>query len=205
VATGGANMVKAAYSSGTPAYGVGAGNVVVTIDETANLSDAASKIAESQLNDLAIGCSTENSAVIQEDIYDEAIDKMISAGAYLCTEEEKKKLQSVLWVNDQLNPDIICKPATYIAEKAGFEIPEDKTWIIVEESGYGEDYPFSGEKLSVVVTLYKYKTFNDAINLVNSIQEYSGAGHSCGIHSNDSDRILKYSLETKTSRVAVKM
>src|SRR5699024_561037 len=96
VATGGANMVKAAYSSGTPAYGVGAGNVVVTIDETANLSDAASKIAESQLNDLAIGCSTENSAVIQEDIYDEAIDKMISAGAYLCTEEEKKKLQSVL-------------------------------------------------------------------------------------------------------------
>lgn len=205
VATGGANMVKAAYSSGTPAYGVGAGNVVVTIDETADLKDAANKIAESQLNDLAIGCSTENAAVIQEDVYDDTVKSMIEAGAYLCNEEEKRKLQSVLWVDGHLNPDIICKPATFIAEKAGFSIPDDRTWIIVEETGYGSDYPFSGEKLSVVVALYKYKEFDDAINLVNGIQSYSGAGHSCGIHSNNEERILKYALETKTSRVAVKM
>lgn len=205
VATGGANMVKAAYSSGTPAYGVGAGNVVVVIDETADLKDAASKIAESQLNDLAIGCSTENAAVIQESVYDEAVQEMINAGAYLCNEEEKKKLQNVLWVNGHLNPDIICKPATYIAEQAGFEIPEDRTWLIVEEEGYGPEYPFSGEKLSVVVAIYKYDTFENAIKLVNNIQAYSGAGHSCGIHSNVDERILKFALETKTSRVAVKL
>lgn len=205
VATGGANMVKAAYSSGTPAYGVGAGNVVVVIDETADFKDAATKIAESQLNDLAIGCSTENAAVIQESVYDEVVEEMIKAGAYLCNEEEKQKLRNVLWVDGRLNVEVICKPATYIAEKAGFKIPEDRTWLLVEEEGYGPDYPFSGEKLSVVVTLYKYDTFENAIKLVNNIQAYSGAGHSCGIHSNDEERILKFALETKTSRVAVKL
>lgn len=205
VATGGANMVEAAYSSGTPAYGVGAGNVVVVIDETADYSDAANKIAESQLNDLAIGCSTENAAVIQEEIYDQTVKAMIDSGAYLCNQEEKEKIQNILWINGNLNPDVICKPATYIAKQAGFKIPEDRTWLIVEESGIGSDHPFSGEKLSVVVALYKYDLFDDAIKLVNDIQEYSGAGHSCGIHSNDDDKILKYALETKTSRVAVKM
>lgn len=205
IATGGADMVKAAYSSGTPAYGVGAGNVVVVIDETADLKDASSKIAESQLNDLAIGCSTENSAVIQKDVYDQAVKEMIAQGAYLCNAEEKAKLQATLWVDGHINPEVICKPATYIAEKAGFTIPEDRTWIIVEETGYGKEYPFSGEKLSVVVTLYKYDTFDNAVELVNNIQSYSGAGHSCGIHSFDDERILKYALATKTSRVAVRM
>lgn len=205
VATGGAGMVKAAYSSGTPAYGVGAGNVVVVIDETADIVDAANKIMEAQLNDLAIGCSTENAAVIQSKIYDEAIKAMIDSGAYLCNEMEKRQLQSVLWKDGNLNPEVICKPATYIAEKAGFKIPEDRIWIIVEETGYGPEYPFSGEKLSVIVALYKYDSFDNAIELVNNIQGYSGAGHSCGIHSNDDERILKFALSTKTSRVAVRM
>jgi len=205
IATGGPAMVKAAYSSGTPAYGVGAGNVVVVIDETADIADAASKIAESQMNDLAIRCSTENAIVIQEDIYDDVIQEMENNGAYLCDLSEKEKIQNVLWKDKNLNADIICKPATYITEQSGFEIPGDRTWLIVEEEGYGSDYPFSGEKLSVVVALYKYKTFDDAIKLVNNIQEYSGAGHSCGIHSKNDERIHEYSLKTKTSRVAVNL
>jgi sulfoacetaldehyde dehydrogenase len=205
VATGGAGMVKAAYSSGTPAYGVGAGNVVVVIDETADLVDAANKVAESQLNDLANGCSTENAAVVQANVYDKVVEAMVAAGAYVCNEEEKAKLQAVLWKDGFLNAEVIVKPATFIAEKAGFTIPEDRTWLIVEETGFGAEYPFSGEKLSVVVTLYKYDTFEEAIDLVNGIQAYSGAGHSCGIHSFDDERILKYALETKTSRVAVRM
>ncbi|MBO5329840.1 aldehyde dehydrogenase family protein [Anaerotignum sp.] len=205
VATGGAAMVKAAYSSGTPAYGVGAGNVVVVIDETADLKDAAEKVRDAQLNDLAIGCSTENSMAIQKDVYAAAMEEMVKTGAYICNAEEKAKLQAVLWVNGHLNPEIICKPATYIAEAAGIDMPADRTWIIVEETGYGKAYPFSGEKLSVVVTAYSYDTFDDAIELVNNIQAYSGAGHSCGIHSMDDDRILKYALETHTSRVAVRM
>lgn len=205
VATGGAPMVKAAYSSGTPAYGVGAGNVVVLIDETADIQDAAEKVAAAQLNDLAIGCSTENSVVIQEDIYDGTLQAMRDAGAYLCNAEEKAKLQNILWVNGHLNPEIIVKPAAFIAEKAGIDLPADRTWFLVEETGYGKEYPFSGEKLSVIVTAYKYDTFDHAIELVNNIQAYSGAGHSCGIHSMDDERIMKYALATRTSRVAVRM
>ena len=205
VATGGAGMVKAAYSSGTPAFGVGAGNVVVVIDETADLKDAAEKVRDAQLNDLAIGCSTENAMVIQKDVYGVAIKEMEVAGAYLCNEEEKAMIQKVLWVNGHLNADIICKPAADIAKAAGVTIPDDKTWLIVEETGYGKEFPFSGEKLSVVITAYQFDTFDDAIELVNGIQAYSGAGHSCGIHSKDEDRIMRFALETYTCRVAVGM
>lgn len=206
VATGGAPMVKAAYSSGTPAFGVGAGNVVVVVDETADYKDAAEKIKVAQLNDYAIGCSTENSMVIQKSIYDEMMKACVETGAYICNLEEKEKLQAFLWKGPKrLNPDAICLPAPLMASKAGFTIPEDRKWIIVEETGYGLDYPFSGEKLSVVVAAYKYDAFEDAINLVNNIQNYSGAGHSCGIHSKSDEHIMKYSLATHTSRVAVNM
>jgi len=205
VATGGKPMVKAAYSSGTPAYGVGAGNVVVVVDETADLKDAAEKIMVAQMNDYAIGCSTENSMVIQESVYDEMIRDCIETGAYLCNAEEKAKMQQFLWHDGHLNPDAICLPAPVMAEKAGFLIPADRKWIIVEETGYGPEYPFSGEKLSVVVTAYKYDTFENAIALVNNIQAYSGAGHSCGIHSFNEDHIMQYALGTHTCRVAVRM
>lgn len=205
VATGGAGMVKAAYSSGTPAYGVGAGNVVVVIDETADIKDAAEKVMAAQMNDWAIGCSTENAVVIQKNIYTKTIEAMEETGAYVCNPKEKALLQKTLWVDGHLNAEVICKPAAFIAEKAGFQLPPKKTWLIVEEEGFGKEYPFSGEKLSVVVAAYQYDTFDDAIKLVNGIQDYSGAGHSCGIHSTDQDRILKFALETHTSRVAVRM
>ena len=205
IATGGSGMVKAAYSSGTPAYGVGAGNVVCVIDETADLKDAAFKIMDSQINDLASGCSTENSVVIQSSVYDAAIEEMKKQFAHLCTAEEKAKLQDALWHDGKLNGDIICRPAPYIAKAAGFEVPEDTRWILVEETGYGKDFPFSGEKLSVVVTVYKYDDFDDAIKLVNGIQGYSGAGHSCGIHSFNEEHIMRFASETKTARVAVRM
>ena len=205
IATGGAPMVKAAYSSGTPAFGVGAGNVVVVIDETADIEDAAEKVKVAQLNDLAIGCSTENAVVIQKDIYDKTIDAMKKQGAYVCNAEEKEKLQNILWDRGHLNSEVIVKPAHFIAEKAGIDLPKECSWFIVEETGFGPKYPFSGEKLSVIVTAYKYDQFDDAIELVNNIQAYSGAGHSCGIHSTDEDRIMKFSLKTKTCRVAVRM
>ena len=204
IATGGAGMVKAAYSSGTPAFGVGAGNVVAVIDETADLKDAAKKITISQLNDLAIGCSTENSIAIQKDVYAACLDAFKAEGAHVCTAEEKKKLQSALWVDGHLNPELICTTAKNIAEKSGFSVPDDTSCIIVEETGYGPEFPFSGEKLSVVVTAYKWDTFEDAITLVNNIQAYSGAGHSCGIHSFNEERIMEYAMRTKTARVGVR-
>lgn len=203
VATGGTAMVKAAYSSGTPAYGVGAGNVVSVIDETANFEEAAEKIRRSQLNDLAIGCSTENAIVIQKDVYDQVIATFKANGAYVVTPEEKAMLQKTLFKDGHLNTEIICTPASNIAEKSGFNVPEGTDFILVEETGYGKAFPFSGEKLSVVITVYKYGRFDEAIDLVNGIQSYSGGGHSCGIHSHNDEHILEYAMRTKTSRVGI--
>ncbi|HJX79316.1 aldehyde dehydrogenase family protein [Glutamicibacter sp.] len=203
VATGGAPMVRAAYSSGTPSYGVGAGNAVVVVDETADLDYVAGEVAFSQMNDYAIGCSTENSVIVLSEVYDEAVAAFKRSGAHVCTAEEKAKLQVSLFKDGHLNPDVICKSASVMAQAAGFEVAEDTDWLIVEESGFGADYPFSGEKLSVVVTLYKTDKFAEAIDLVNGIHAHSGAGHSCGIHSTNDDRIMEFAERTNTTRVAV--
>lgn len=204
LATGGAGMVKAAYSSGTPAYGVGVGNAVVVVDETADIKDAANKVMRSKTFDYATSCSAENSLVIQEGIYDRFVKALENEGGYLLNEEEKEKLKSKMWINGVLNSDIVGQPPKKIAEVAVIDMPEDRRFIMVEEIGIGPDYPFSGEKLSVVVTLYKYNKFEEAIDKVNKITEYQGKGHSCGIHSTDDKRILEYALKTKTSRLMVR-
>jgi len=203
IATGGSGLVKAAYSSGKPAYGVGTGNVVSVIDETANLQDAAHKIMESQTNDWGTGCSTENSLVIQESVYDDMIKAMAKEGGVLLSSEDKKKLQDVMWIDGHLNGKIICRAPQRIADAAGIKIPEGTNFILVEEDGIGKEHPYSGEKLSVVLTVYKYKDFDDAIKLVNDIQAYMGAGHSCGIHSFNEEHIMKLASETRTSRVMI--
>jgi len=204
VATGGAGMVKAAYSSGKPAYGVGVGNAVVVVDETADLADAAHKVKTSKIFDFSTSCSSENSLVIQESVYDEFVEKLKAEGGYLVSPEEKVKLQAAMWQDGVLNRDIVAQPASTIAKIAGIDMPEDRCFIMVEETGIGKEYPFSGEKLSVVVTLYKYKEFDEAIDKVNRITGYMGSGHSCGIHSKVDERIEKLALETKTSRVMVR-
>ena len=203
VATGGSAMVKAAYSSGTPAYGVGAGNVVVVVDETANIKEAARKIKLSKTFDLASGCSCDNSAVIHEAIYDKVIEALKSEGGYLANQKEKEQLKKTMWIDGQLNKNIVAQPAFRIADLAGLKIPHDQKFLIVEEEGIGKEHPFSGEKMSVVLTVYKYKDFADAIAKVNSIQSYQGAGHSCGIYSIDDDHIEQLAIGTNTSRVMV--
>jgi len=204
LATGGAGMVKSAYSSGKPAYGVGVGNAVVVVDETADIKDAANKVMRSKTFDYATSCSSENSLVIQESIYDDMIKALEEEGGYLVNEEEKAKLQSAMWIDGVLNRDIVAQPAKKIAEIAGIDMPEDRKFIMVEETGVGSDYPFSGEKLSVVLTLYKYKEFQDAIDKVNEITNYQGKGHSCGIHSTNDEHIRELALKTYTSRVMVR-
>lgn len=204
LATGGSGMVKAAYSSGTPAYGVGVGNAVVVVDETADLKDAAHKVMLSKTFDYATSCSTENSLVIEERVYDKFIECLQEEGGYLVNNEEKEKLQKGMWVNGVLNRDIVAQPAQAIGKVAGIDIPGDRKFIMVEETGIGPDYPFSGEKLSVVVTLYKYKGFPQAIEKVNAITGYQGSGHSCGIHTKDADRAIEFALKTYTSRVMVR-
>ena len=204
MATGGGGMVKSAYSSGTPAYGVGQGNAVTVVDDTVDLQDTANKIMRSKTFDFATSCSTENACVIQDSIYDQFVNALDSEGGYLLNSEEKLLLQDIMWHDGHLNNAIVAQPAEKIAEKAGFKLPEGKSFLMVEETGIGPDYPFSGEKLSVVTTLYKFNEFKNAIDTVNEITSYQGKGHSCGIHSTDEERVLELALSTKTSRVMVR-
>lgn len=204
VATGGSPMVKAAYSSGTPAYGVGTGNAVVVVDETADIKDAAYKIMLSKTFDYATSCSSDNSIVIQEGIYGRMLEALQAEGGYLAKGEEKKMLQDAVWVDGHLNPKIIAQPAKTIADIAGLKVGDDIKFLMVEEDKAGKDYPFSGEKMSIVLTIYKYKDFQDAVDRVNEVTGYMGRGHSCGIHSNNGEHIMKLSMETMTSRVMVR-
>jgi sulfoacetaldehyde dehydrogenase len=174
------------------------------VDETADLKDAANKIMRSKTFDFATSCSTENSLVIQESVYDEMIQCLKNEGGYLVNAAEKAKLQAGMWIDGSLNGDIVGQPLEVIAKIAGLTIPADRKFFMVEETGIGPDYPFSGEKISMVVTIYKYGEFQEAIDKVNEITNYQGRGHSCGIHSFDEERIMKYALAIKVGRLMVR-
>jgi sulfoacetaldehyde dehydrogenase len=206
VATGGAAMVKAAYSSGTPAFGVGVGNAVVVVDETADVKKAAEQIRISKTFDYASGCSCENALVVHESVYDELISCLKGEGAFLVYPTDKEKLQIAMWPDGHsLNREIVNQPAKRIAEIASIAgVDDDCSMLLIEETGRGSDYLFSGEKLSVVLAVYKYRDFSDAILYVNEIHAYQGAGHSCSIQSFNEDHILALALGTKTTRVMVR-
>lgn len=209
VATGGAGMVKAAYSSGTPAYGVGAGNACIVADDTADIKQSARNTMISKTGDLAAGCSCDNSLIIFESIYDEMVDALKAEGGYLCSAAEKEKVQKALfpsWPADHvLNRDLVARPVEVIAEAAGISVPDGTKFIMVEETGSGADYPLSGEKMSLVLTVYKCKDIDDGIRIVNENHRYSGAGHSCGIYSTSQANIEKFALATRTTRVNVNL
>ena len=203
LATGGAAMVSAAYSSGTPALGVGVGNAVITVDDTADLDDAADKIRISKTLDLAASCSSDNAVLVFASIYDAFLEKLKHEGGHVIEGQNKEKLQQVLWHDGHLNPGIVAQPAINITGQAGIDLPEGKQFLIVPETGAGPEYPFSGEKLTVTMALYKVADIDEAIEMTNRIQAYQGQGHSCGIYSNNDENILKLALATRTSRVMV--
>lgn len=203
LATGGNPMVKAAYSSGTPALGVGAGNAVITVDETADLDEAAEKIRISKTLDEAASCSSDNAVVLVDAIYDEMLAKLQAQGGYILNDARKAKLQAVLWVDGTLNAKVVAQPAANIASIAGFDIPEGTKFFIVPETGVGPEHPFSGEKLTVTMALYRVADIDEAIALTNRIQAYQGQGHSCGIYSRSDENILKLADATRTCRVMV--
>lgn len=203
MATGSADMVRAAYSSGKPAYGVGAGNAPVVVDGTTDLYETANKIMVGKTGDHASGCSAENSLIINSAVYDEMVERLKEVGGYLADGEEKERLLRAMWKEGHLSRDIVAKPVSVIAAAAGIKIPDTTRFIMVEETGIGPDYPFSGEKLSLVLTLYRYDTFDEAIDKVNAITRFSGFGHSCGIHSKDDEHIERLALNTFTTKVIV--
>ena len=204
VATGGGAMVQAAYSSGTPAYGVGAGNAVVVVDETAELPEAAHKIYLGKVFDNATSCSAENSAVFQETIFDIMVKLLTEEGGYLCNPEEKAALKAVMWPDGvHLSSKVVGQPAAKIADLAGIQSKKEIKFLMVIGEAIGVEDMFSAEKLSPVLTIWKYKTFEEAISLVAKITRFSGYGHSCGIHSNNQEHIQELALRARVSRIMV--
>jgi sulfoacetaldehyde dehydrogenase len=208
VATGGAGMVKAAYSSGTPAFGVGVGNCVHVVDETADLTDAADAIAIAKTFDHATSCLADNAVVAHADVYDELLGLLRDRGGHLCSAAEKEQLRAAMWPDGGHIPsiEVIAKPATRIAELAGFGVPDGTTFLVVAEDGVGPDHPFSGEKLSVVLALYRYEGgIEAAVEQVNAITGYQGLGHTCGIHTRSDEHVDALADGTRTARVLVNL
>jgi sulfoacetaldehyde dehydrogenase len=205
VATGSQNNVRAAYSSGTPALGVGAGNTPAIIDETADLDDAAAKIKLSKCFDYATSCSSENSVLIPAARYAQTIDALRRQGGYLLDAKQKAQLEEAMFPGGKLSQKIVAQSPKTIAEVAGFEDPATHAaeFFMVEETGVGDEFPFSGEKLSVVLTVYRYDTFDDAVDLVGRILRYSGMGHSLAIHTKTSERAARLAHELDVVRVLV--
>lgn len=205
IATGGSPLVKVAYSSGKPAYGVGAGNSTVVVDETADLKDAATKIRDGKIFDNATSCSSENSVVLHESIYDTMLSLLQSLGGHLCNTGEKAKLQKLMWPDGvHMGRNHVGQHAQKIAALAGIIVKPEVTFLMVESNVVGLSDPFSGEKLSPVLTVWKYKEFENAVCLVRDITRYSGYGHSCGIHTVNDAHVLELATRAKVSRVMVR-
>lgn len=206
IATGGKDMVRSAYSSGTPAYGVGAGNATMVIDETANIEEAARNTMLSKTSDYGSGCSADGNIILSDKIYDQFIVQLIKEGGYLASEEEKQKLKSVMWDGEghRLSHTVAIKPQK-LAEIAGFNIPADRKFIIVIGDGIGKQHLFSGEKLTTLLAIHQYSgDFDNALKAVKAIYEVGGKGHSVGIYSFNEEHIHKLALMAPVSRIMVR-
>lgn len=208
VATGSGAVVKAAYSSGTPAYGVGQGNAVAIVAEDADVPSAAKMIFQSKTFDNATSCSSENAAIAVEPVYDQFLEELVKNKSYVVRGEDRDKLEKHMWkVNAKgklaLNPDIIAKSAADIAEGAGISIPEGTEMLIVEGREPIKEDKFHDEKISPVLTVYKTKDFDDSYRLLTELTDIVGPGHSCGIHTKNRDYINFLGENMKSSRVTV--
>ncbi len=206
LATGGKPMVRAAYSSGKPAYGVGAGNSSIVIDETADIEIAAANTRMSKTSDFGSGCSADGNIIIQKSIYDRMVAALEAEGGYLCNGAEKALLEKAMWdeKGNRTFPTIACRPQQ-TADVAGFSIPEDRKFLMVENQGQiGPEHKFSKEKLTTLMALYHFETFDEALDTVRAIYEVGGKGHSCGIYSHDDDHIDALARVAPVSRMMVR-
>jgi len=203
VVTGSQNNVRRAYTCGTPAIGVGAGNVTVIVDETANLAEAAAKITASKTFDNATSCSSENALVVVDEIYDAFVQAMAQEGGALVGDEAP--IIAKLWPDGHLNRAVIAQDADKMLEALDMvgKVPSTTKFLAVETSGIGADHPLSGEKLSRVLALYRARDFADAKAIASRILTHQGAGHSIGLHSSIDARALELGREMPTCRVIV--
>jgi sulfoacetaldehyde dehydrogenase len=206
VVTGSQNNVRAGYSSGTPALGVGTGNVAVIVDDSADCADAAKKIMASKIFDNATSCSSENAVIIHDKVYDRMIAALAREGGALLTAEEKSTLQKTMFPGGKLSPAVTAQSVKTICGVAGLKRagPADAKCLMVEESGAGRDHPYSGEKLSPVLAVYRARDFDHACDILSAIYAYQGNGHSCGIYTEDEAHIRRLANEMTVARVIVK-
>ena len=205
LATGGSAMVKAAYSSGKPAFGVGGGNSTMVIDETADVAEAANNSRLSKTSDYGSGCSADGNLLIDDRIYDAMIAQLQDEGGYLASASEKTLLERAMWDEDGTRiVATVAQPAPKLAAAAGFTIPDDRTFIIVEQDEIGRGHHFSGEKLTTLLAVYRYHGFDDALDKVRLIYDVAGKGHSCGIFSYDEGHIDALARVAPVSRIMVR-
>ncbi|WP_170414794.1 acylating sulfoacetaldehyde dehydrogenase [Ruegeria arenilitoris] len=205
ICTGSQNNVQRAQSCGTPAVAVGAGNVTVIVDETADLQDAAAKIAASKCFDNATSCSSENALVVVDAVYDAFVAAMATEGGVLVPSSETDGIIARLWPDGHLNRSVIAQDADKMLDALGMagKVPEGTKFLAVETDGIGADHPLSGEKLSRVLALYHAADFDDAREIATRILAHQGAGHSVGIHTNDDARAIGMGRDLPTCRVIV--
>ncbi|MBL8701998.1 MAG: aldehyde dehydrogenase family protein [Alphaproteobacteria bacterium] len=204
VATGSQANIRAAYASGTPAFGVGAGNVASIVDESADCAAAAALIARSKTFDNATSCSSENSVVILEAVYARTIRALTDEGGVMLDAAGRAQLQAALWPDGKLNAELIARDAPTIARRAGLGgAALGARFLLVEETRMGRDHPFSGEKLSPVLTVYRAHDFEHAQQIVAAIYAHQGAGHSVGLHSLNDAHALELGHHLPVSRVIV--
>jgi len=206
VVTGSQNNVRAGYSSGKPALGVGTGNVAVIVDDTADCADAANKIMASKIFDNATSCSSENAVVIHDRVYEQMMSALAQEGGALLTPAEKETLRAAMFPGGKLSPAITAQPVRKICAVAGLTRPGlvNARCLMVEETGAGREHPFSGEKLSPVLAVYRARDFDHAFDIVRAIYDYQGNGHSCGIYTENEAHVRRLAHEMTVARVIVK-
>ena len=208
LATGGPGMVKAAYSSGKPALGVGPGNAAAVIDETADIKTAVSSIMLSKTFDNGMICASEQTVIVVDKVYEEVKKEFLYRGAYLVSKTEEQKMVALPFIDPErgtAHPSIVGQSAFNIAKLSGFKIPEDSKILLCERSKLDWDDPFSREKLSPILTMYKAKNFEEAVNMTYELVVKGGAGHSADLYTDDrkKDRINAFSEKIPACRILI--
>lgn len=208
LATGGPGMVRAAYSSGKPALGVGAGNTPAIIDETSNIKMAVNSVIQSKTFDNGMICASEQSVVVMKSVYEEVKKEFVYRGAYILNRDEKAKISKVIIIDGALNAKIVGQPAHVIAKMAGITVPEETKILIGEASSISRDEAFSYEKLSPVLAMYKADNFEDALNKAHNLVVFGGLGHTSVLYTdedNQKERIAQFYEKMPTGRILVNM
>ena len=205
VATGSQANVRAAYTCGTPAFGVGAGNVAGIVDDSADFEAAAERVMRSKTFDNATSCSSENSLILVGAARAPMLAALKARGAVMLNADQKATLQRLMWPDGHLSAAATGQSATTVAQRAG--LPDvaagNPRLLMVDEDGFGPEHPYSGEKLSPVLAIYQARDFNHAQEIVRCIYAYQGAGHSVGLHTKRGDQAMQLALSLPVSRVIV--